>query len=103
MFGDPNQCEPVESGSKIHYDYLYSKTIKQMCPKTKTLQYIEETGRYDKKTHEILYTFLKHGKGSYHFPLIDQKCYKNICYLNETRIKVNTTCCNNFVEGKNMN
>lgn len=57
MFGDPNQCEPVESGSKIHYDYLYSKTIKQMCPKTKTLQYIEETGRYDKKTHEILYTF----------------------------------------------
>ena len=100
MFGDPNQFEPVESGSKIHYDYLHSKTIKQMCPKTKTLQYIEETGRYDKKTHEILYTFLKHGKVSYHFPLINQKCYKNICYLNDTRIKVNTMCCNNFIEGK---
>ena len=22
MFGDPNQCEPVEGGSQIHYDYL---------------------------------------------------------------------------------
>ena len=25
MFGDPNQCEPVEAGSQIHYDYLRSK------------------------------------------------------------------------------
>ena len=25
MFGDPNQCDPVEGGSQIHYNYLYSK------------------------------------------------------------------------------
>ena len=27
MFGDPNQCDPVEGGSQIHYDYLDSKTM----------------------------------------------------------------------------
>ena len=27
MFGDPNQCEPVEGGSQVHYDYLYSSVI----------------------------------------------------------------------------
>ena len=30
MFGDPNQCEPIESGSQIHYNYLDSKTIREM-------------------------------------------------------------------------
>ena len=100
MFGDPNQCEPVEGGSQISYNYLYSKTIKQMCPKRKTLKYIEESCRYDKQTHEILSKFLIHGKVSYYFPLIDQKYYKNICYLNKTRIEVNTKCCDEYVEGK---
>ena len=28
MFGDPNQCDPVEGGSQIHYDYLDSATLK---------------------------------------------------------------------------
>ena len=31
MFGDPNQCEPVEGGSQINYNYLESKTVRQMC------------------------------------------------------------------------
>ena len=100
MFGDPNQCEPVEGGSQINYDYLYSKIIKQMCPRRKTLKYIEDSCRYDKQTHEILSKFLIHGKVSYDFDLIDQKYYKNICYLNKTRIEVNTKCCDNYVEGK---
>ena len=100
MFGDPNRCEPVEGGSQINYYYLYSKTIKQMCPRRKTLKYIEDSCRYDKQTHEILSKFLIHGKVSYHFDIIDQKYYKNICYLNKTRIEVNTKCCDNYVEGK---
>ena len=100
MFGDPNQCEPVEGGSQINYDYLYSKTIKQMCPRRKTLKYIEESSRYDKQTHEILSKFLIHGKVSYYFDSIDQKYYKNICYLNKTRIEVNTKCCDEYVKGK---
>ena len=100
MFGDPNQCEPVEPGSQIHYDYLESKTIREMCPKVETLKYIERSCRYDKQTHEMLKTFLKHGKISTYFQPIDQKLCKNICYLNSTRIKVNTQCCDKFTKGK---
>ena len=100
MFGDPNQCEPVEGGSQIHYNYLESKTISEMCPRIETLQYIEKSCRYDKQTHEMLKTFLKHGKISTYFQPIDQKLYKNICYLNSTRIKVNTQCCDQFTKDK---
>ena len=84
MFGDPNQCSPVEPGSQINYDYLHSKTIKEMCPRIKTLEYIEDSCRYDKKTHQILQTFLKHGKVSSYFQPINNKLLKNICYLNST-------------------
>ena len=100
MFGDPNQCDPVEGGIQIHYNYLDSRTMEQVCPKRKTLQYIEGKNRYDKKTQEILYKFLKYGKLSFHLPHVDRKYYKNIFYLNKTRIEVNTTCCDKFVEGK---
>ena len=100
MFGDPNQCEPVEGGSQIHYDYMESKTISEMCPRVETLKYIEKSCRYDKQTHEMLKTFLKHGKISTYFQPIDKKLYKNICYLNSTRIKVNTDCCDQFTKDK---
>ena len=100
MFGDPNQWEPVESGSQINYDYLESKTIREMCPKVETLKYIEKSCRYDRQTHEMLKTFLKHGKISTYFQPIDQKLYKNICYLNSTRIQVNTQCCDQFTKDK---
>ena len=100
MFGDPNQCEPVEGCSQIHYDYLNSKTISEMCPRVETLQYIEKSCRYDKQTHEMLKTFLKHGKISTYFQPIDKKLYKNICYLNSTRIKVNAQCCDQFTKDK---
>ena len=111
MFGDPNQCEPVEAGkyttisyigyytSQIHYDYLGSNTVREMCPRIKTLQYIEKSCRYDKQTHKMLDTFLKHGKVSAYFQPIE-KLYKNICYLNSTRMRVNIECCDRFVKGK---
>ena len=100
MFGDPNQCSPVESGSQISYNYLHSKTVRQMCPKIDTLKYIEESSRYDKKTHMVLDRFLKKGKVAKNFSPIDTNLYKNICFLNKTRIEVNTRCCDMFVEGK---
>ena len=100
MFGDPNQCEPVEAGSQIHYDYLGSKTVHDMCPRIETLQYIEKSCRYDKQTHKMLDKFLKYGKVSAYFNPIDKTLYKNICYLNSTRIRVNTECCDRFVKGK---
>ena len=100
MFGDPNQlCKPVEGGSQINYDCLESKTVLEMCPRVETLQYIEKSCRYDKQTHEMLKTFLKHGKTSTYFQPIDKKLYKNICYLNSTRIKVKTECCNQYTKG----
>ena len=99
LFGDPNQCEPVESGSQIHNDYLRSETVNQMCPNAETLPYIEKSCRYDKKTHEMLSTFLKHGKISTYFNPID-KYYKNICYLNSTRIKIINQCCDMFTKDK---
>ena len=100
MFGDPNQCEPVEDGSQIKYDYLDSKTVSQMCPKVETLKYIEKSCRYDIQTHDMLKTFLKHGKVSKHFKPVDKKFYKNICYLNSTRKKVNRECCDQFTKDK---
>ena len=42
MFGDPNQCEPVEGGS-TNYNYLDSVAIHKMCGNTYTLQNIEST------------------------------------------------------------
>lgn len=32
---------PVEGDSQIHYNYLESQTIQEMCSKTKTFEYIE--------------------------------------------------------------
>ena len=100
MFGDSNQCEPVEKGSQIKYDYLEPRTIREMCPKIETLKYIEKSCRYDKETHEMLKTFLKCGKVSKYFKPIDRKVYKNICYLNSTRKRVNKECCEQFTKGK---
>ena len=48
----------------------------------------------------MLKTFLIRGKISTYFQPIDKKLYKNICYLNLTRVKVNTECCNQFTKGK---
>ena len=100
MFGDTNQCEPVEKGSQIHYDYLISRTVRQMRPEVVTLNYIEGCSRYDATTHKVLRTFLKHGKVAAWFPPIDRKLYTNICFLNSTRRTVNKKCCDKFCKGK---
>lgn len=95
-FGDCNQCEPVEAGSQVHYHYQLSATINQMCRKIK---YIERTDRYDKETNNMLDTFLKTDKISPYFEPIG-KYNENICSMNTTRIRVNTECCDRFVQNK---
>ena len=100
MFGDPNQCSPVEAGSQISYNYLKSASVRQMCPKNVTLKYIEDSSRYDKKTHTVLDSFLKNGKLVKNFTPINKELFKNICYLNKTRIEVNKRCCDKFAEDK---
>lgn len=39
MFGDTNQCEPGEGGSQINFDYLNSKSVREMCGNTEYLKY----------------------------------------------------------------
>lgn len=50
-----------------------------------------------KKKIVMLYKFLKNGKISPYFEP-NGNYYKNICYLNSTRIKTNTECCKRFIE-----
>ena len=102
LFGDKNQCNPVEGHSQIHCNYFTSKTIMDMCPERVKLEYIEGCSRYDTKTREKLTKFLKTGKIQPEFPAIG-KYYKNICYLNKTRRTVTEICCNEFVKNKKDN
>ena len=78
LFGDKNQCDPVEGHSPLHYNYFTSKTIMDICPERVKLEYIEGCSRYDTKTRDMLTKFLKTGKIQPEFPAIG-KYYKNIC------------------------
>lgn len=56
-----NQYELVEGGSKIHYIYLEFNTVHEMCPETKTIEYILKALfdiiNYFKETREMLDKF----------------------------------------------
>ncbi|XP_068677184.1 uncharacterized protein [Montipora foliosa] len=55
MFGDPNQCSPVESGSQISYNYLRSKieVNKRCCDKfVEDKEYEEVVFKYNDKHEE---------------------------------------------------
>ena len=64
------------------------------------LDRLQEKSSHCLATHEILGKFLSYGKILVYFNPID-KCYKNICYLSTTRIKVNMDCCNRFIKENN--
>ena len=72
MFADLDQCNLVTGGSQIYYDYINSVSVRQMCPKLETLEYVRYVSKL-KKTNN--------GKGIFN-PIT--KSYKNICYLNKT-------------------
>lgn len=100
LFGDNNQCSPVENGSQISYNYVKSHAIRHMCPNIETLEYIKDCARYDKQAYIMLNKFLKNGKISHQFKKTDKTLMKNICYLNKTRIDINTQCCEIFCKDK---
>ena len=52
-----------------------------MCPKTETLQYVIDSYRYDERTHNVLYRFIKYGRISECFTPLG-KHHKNICTAN---------------------
>ena len=82
--GDTSQCDPVEKGHRIHYDYFDSVAISEMCPKRVQMKYKEGCSRYDIKTKDMLTKFLETGKVTTKFAE-REPLYKNICYLNSTR------------------
>ena len=98
MFGDVNQCDPVEGHSQVHYDYHTSKTIMEMCPNRVKLEYIEGCSRYDRQTRDInqINQIPKQRKSTGLNFLLLVRNYNNICYLNKTRKIVTKTCCNEF-------
>ena len=96
MFGDTNQCVPVES-TDMFYDYFESVAVSEMCPRRIEMKYIEEYARYDPQTRDLLTKFLKSGTIKHRLqPPKDS--YHNICYLNKTRRYVTQECCNRFTE-----
>ena len=99
LYGDTNQCDPVEGISKLIYEYTKSPAIQDMCSDTVELEYIMESARYDHKIYKILSEFLKTGQvkeklGKY------VASFVNICYYNSTRIETNKLCSDVFCEGK---
>ena len=68
-----------------------------MCPNVVKMEYIEGSNRFDGRTHVMLERLLKHGE------IIDKpkeitESYVNVCYLNETRRKVNKECSERFIK-----
>lgn len=99
LFGDTNECSPVEAGSQISYDYDRICFVLQMTGKVKTLEYKEGCGRYDNGTYDMLQEFLKTGKINKYIEKPGE-FNKNVCYLNKTGIDFNNHCCKKFIEGK---
>ena len=96
MFGDTNQCDPVEPGG-IFYDYFTSIPITEMCPRGVETKYIEEYARYDPQIRSLLTEFLQNGCIKHQFKTpIDG--YHNICYTNKTRRRITQECCNRYTE-----
>ena len=90
LFGDPNQCDPVDAQV---FDYLNSHGIRQMCPGVSELKYIEGSSRYDSKTHSLLGDLINTGRiRNYEMNDITDT-YKNICYYNKTKDRVNKSMC----------
>ena len=98
MFGDTDQCNPVEKPSKTRYDYFKSVTIKEMGPQRIEMKYIGGIkSRYDEQTRDMLTQFLCTGTISHQFQP-KKPSYYNKCYLNETRRDVTEAFCNRFTK-----
>ena len=49
MFGDTNQCDPVEDGSQIPHDHFTSVSTSEMCPRRVEMKYKEGCVRFDEE------------------------------------------------------
>ena len=83
LFGDLNQCSPVEGSSAVHYDYTNSAS----CPNTVEMEQIPQSCRYDQATNKIPSTFLPMGKVNQYFEP-SNPLYKNICMLSIIKARI---------------
>ena len=91
LFGDNNQCDPVDINI---YDYVNSLSVKQMVGNN--IEVLEYKGyRYDEKMYEILVNYQRTGilEG---IKKSDIPYNRNICYRNSTRKEVNTKICEKY-------
>lgn len=95
LFGDNNQLSSIED----EYDYTTSAGVKEMCPTRVELTYRAGCMRFDDALLQLSQRFLTDGtlRNSDLRP-IDETLYRNICYTNKKRVKVNTVCCERFIK-----
>jgi hypothetical protein len=66
IFGDPNQCNPIEGYGQKWYNYLNSPLIKNLVGNNIIkLKYKVAFGRYDKTLYDVVKYFLKNRKLRY--------------------------------------
>ena len=96
FFGDKNQTSPDRK--TIQYDYDESKTINEWIPNRIELEYDTTSSRYNFESYIILKNFLKYNTiYNKTFKSIDLDLDTNLCYLNKTRIIVNTNYIKNYI------
>ena len=89
LSGDILQLPSIQNEKK--YNLIENDAVLQMCPDSQQLQYIENCGRYDIKTKNMLDYFVEHGKLNVDISDIGYTEI-NICKSNKTRQTINKHC-----------
>lgn len=91
MFGDENQCVPIEDDHQW-FSYSKSKAVRLMCEQNFcSLEYLKESGRYDEATRLVLVEFLKTGKVKGTKLWNYQSCDFNITATRATKAMINSS------------
>ena len=101
MFGDFDQCPPVENNS---YDYFNNEVVKEICEYSiMKLSYKEESARFDRISYEKALRLINEGKIDHQIKEFDIVCSVFICKTNKKRKEINKLIVSNrfkeFVDG----
>lgn len=89
LYGDFNQCKPVDN---ISYDYRENDYIKYLVDGNKMiLNYKVETGRYDEDLHQVIKYFLINNNVEKARPITDV-LLSNIVMTNDQKDQINKLC-----------
>ena len=101
LFGDSNQCPPVEKNNKSGklYDYKNSNFVKKICDyKLYNIPYKFEYGRYEEPLYNVILHLLKTNKIKINCKnkKIKPNLLFNIAYTNLHVQKINKKCCKDY-------